>query len=54
MKKMKTLSITVGDIMCFKALKRGGATIRGNTVLVHVIKMIQDSNVAYILGAYLQ
>ena len=33
MKKMKTLSIQVGDIICFEVPKTGGATIRGNTVL---------------------
>ena len=29
MKKIKTSSTQVGDIICFKVPKRGGATIRG-------------------------
>ena len=33
MKKMKTLSMQIGDIIYFKVPKKdGGATIRGNTV----------------------
>ena len=44
MKKIKTLSIQVGDLICFEVPKRrgyatirGGATISGNTVFETMI-----------------
>ena len=33
MKKMKNLSVQVGDITCFEVPKRGGATIRGGVTI---------------------
>ena len=32
MKEMQIFSIPVGDTICFEVSKRGGATVRGNTV----------------------